>query len=63
LNDIINGEMADLLSSIDACHNSQQERKEIYADYDTETNDMAFREELLKHLAGNIVIKEHRVRY
>lgn len=61
---IINGEMKTLLSDVDACSSSQAERAAIYAEYDTgvEAKD-SFREDLLKHLAGSIVIKEHKIRY
>lgn len=64
LQGIINGEMKTLLSDVDACSRSQAERAAIYAEYDAgvETKDK-FREDLLKHLAGSIVIKEHKIRY
>jgi hypothetical protein len=64
LQDIISSDMKNLMADIDACNQSQQERTEVYADYEAgvETKDK-FREDLLKHLAGRIVIKEHRVRY
>lgn len=57
--------MQTLINNIAACNSSQQERSQIYAENDAlaEGRDDQFREDLLKHLAGNIVIKEHRVRY
>lgn len=56
--------MKKLLADIETCNRTQEERKAVYAEYDAgaDTKD-SFREELLKHLAGRIVIKEHKIRY
>ena len=35
----------------------------MYADYDSNDDLDVFRQDLLKHLAGNIVVKEHKIRY
>ena len=42
---------------------SQNEKDVMYADYDSTDDVDAFRQDLLKHLAGNIVVKEHKIRY
>ena len=57
--------MQALINSIADCNSSQQERSQLYAENDASTagRDDQFREDLLKHLAGNIVIKEHKIRY
>lgn len=56
--------MKQLLSDIDACQAVEQERAEIYAEYyRSDDSDDSFRQDLLQHLAGSIVIKEHRIRY
>lgn len=64
------GDLTDLLNNINAHDQAYQQRAELYSDYvnadvaaDTTGLIDDFRIELLKHLAGNIVIKEHRVRY
>ena len=65
LQGVKSGDMQTLINNIAACNSSQQERSQLYAENDAlaEGRDDQFREDLLKHLAGNIVIKEHRVRY
>lgn len=64
LRSIKEGDMKQLLSDIDACQAVEQERAEIYAEYYAgDDSDDSFRQDLLKHLAGNIVVKEHRLRY
>jgi len=56
--------MKTLLSDIEACNKSQGERDVLYADFDTSPDaEDQFRQKLLKHLAGSIVIREHKVRY
>lgn len=55
--------MKKLLADIESCHVSQQERNGIYADFALDADADSFRKDLLKHLAGSIVIKEHRLRY
>ena len=59
--------MKKLLDDINDHDRANSERKNIYADYykdeDLELGTANFRVDLLKHLAGSIVIKEHRVRY
>ena len=66
LDEIRNGDMKSLMDDIDACAAVEDERSSVYADYyaadNVETGD-AFRQNLLKHLAGSIVIKEHKLRY
>ena len=42
---------------------SQNEKSVMYADYDSSDDLDVFRKDLLKHLAGNIVVKEHKIRY
>lgn len=64
LQDIKEGDMKRLLSDIADLSVSQSERASVYAEYDqAEGNVDTFREDLLKHLAGNIVVKEHKIRY
>ena len=53
-----------MMDDIMACAESQAERAALYQS----TGEVAFdgptfREDLLKHLAGSLVIKEHRLRY
>jgi len=56
--------MGQLLSDIDACYASTAEKDAIYAEFDADEDKTdQFRQDLLQHLAGNIVVKEHRVRY
>jgi len=57
--------MRQLMNDIEACARNQAERAAIYAAAgEVDSEDGAnFRADLLKHLAGSIVIKEHRVRY
>lgn len=64
IHDIREGDMKKLLNDIEACSASQAEKALVYADFD-QNEDAAdqFRQDLLKHLAGNIVVKEHRIRY
>lgn len=62
LEDIKEGDMNRLLSDIADLSISQSERASIYAEYD-QNADNSFREDLLKHLAGRIVVKEHKLRY
>ena len=59
------GDMQTLINNIASCNSSQEERNQIYAQHDAsvEGREDQFREDLLKHLAGNIVIKEHKIRY
>ena len=63
LNDLRSGDLSKLMSDIEACERSQGERDELYREYNETGNLEGFRADLLKHLAGNIIIKEHRVRY
>ena len=63
LQDVQNGDMGRLLDDIENCARSQAERTELYSEFDSENNVDGFRSELLKHLAGNIIVKEHRLRY
>ena len=59
--------MKQLLDDINDYGRAQEERKTMYANYYKEDQDGLgtenFRVCLLKHLAGSIVIKEHRIRY
>jgi len=58
--------MAVLLDHINQHDQAFNERKVLYSDYMSAETRMEmdnFRQDLLKHLAGTIVIKNHRVRY
>ena len=60
--------MKQLVSDIEACAKSQAEREALYHVDEATAASMAvdapnFRNDILKHLAGNLVIKEHRLRY
>ena len=59
--------MAKLMEDVATHESNSEERKKIYGSYhkseNTELDLQNFKTDLLKHLAGNIVIKEHRVRY
>jgi len=60
--EITKGDMSRLLSDVNACGASQSERAALYAESNQEASD-EFRQDLLRHLAGSIVVKEHRIRY
>ena len=51
------------MSALNDYTQSQNEKSEMYADYDSQDDLDVFRKDLLKHLAGNIVVKEHKIRY
>jgi len=55
--------MSRLMSALNDYTQSQNEKSEMYADYDSQDDLDVFRKDLLKHLAGNIVVKEHKIRY
>jgi hypothetical protein len=58
--------MATLMDDIHKHEESFNERAELYADYYSDMTPLevdTFRHELLRHLAGSIVVKEHRHRY
>ena len=62
--------MKTLLDNISEHERNQDERTKLYADYYEPTAEVTnadqaevFRANLLKHLAGSIVVKEHRIRY
>lgn len=58
--------MAKLMDDIHMHEEAFNERSELYADYfgeETRLEMNNFRIELLRHLAGSIVVKEHRNRY
>ena len=55
--------MRQLMSDIDACAVAQAERAALYDSIEVTSEQADFRADLLKHLAGSLVIKEHRVRY
>lgn len=62
------GDLAKLLADSERLAEATAEKEALYADYwagnpDEAVVDDAFRVDLLKHLAGAIVVKEHRVRY
>jgi len=65
---LFDGDLKDLLEKIDAHQKTFGERATLYDDYlkvngePSEALDK-FRTELLQHLAGTIVVGEHRVRY
>ena len=64
IKEIRSGDLARLISDIESCAASQAERQALYADeVEVEQGSQGFREELLKHLAGSIVNKDHRLRY
>ena len=51
------------MSALNDYTQSQNEKSVMYADYDSSDDLDVFRQDLLKHLAGNIVVKEHKIRY
>ena len=55
--------MSRLMSALNDYTQSQNEKSVMYADYDSSDDLDVFRKDLLKHLAGNIVVKEHKIRY
>ena len=55
--------MSNLMSALNDYAQSQNEKNVMYADYDSGDDLDVFRQELLKHLAGNIIVKEHKIRY
>lgn len=64
LQEIMDGDYKKLMEDIGACSKAQAERAQIYADLESsEPRVDTFREDLLKHLAGSIVVKEHKIRY
>lgn len=53
-----------MMDDIMACAESQAERAALYQSTgEVAIDGPTFREDLLKHLAGSLVIKEHRLRY
>lgn len=64
LQDIMDGDYRKLMEDIDACSQAQAERSQIYAELESSDSRVdTFREDILKHLAGSIVVKEHKIRY
>lgn len=66
LGEIVNTKIRKILEDFNDYEKIHNERERIYHHYMTEQKDEAldtFREEILQHLAGSIVVKEHRVRY
>ena len=60
------GDMATLMDDIHAHEQAFNERSAVYADYfdaDTPLEVNTFQQELLRHLAGSIIVKDHRRRY
>lgn len=58
--------MAVLLDHMNQHDQAFSQRNALYADYlspETRMEMDNFRQDLLKHLAGSIVVKDHRVRY
>ena len=58
--------MAKLMDDIHMHEETFNERAELYSDYFSGVTPLemnSFRIELLRHLAGSIVVKEHRNRY
>ena len=55
--------MRQLMSDIDACAQAQAERAAIYDAAEVGDDSPDFRADLLRHLAGSIVNKNHRLRY
>ena len=64
LQQIFDGELKQLLSNIEECAASQVQRDALYAGLQEDASSVdSFRHDLLRHLAGSLVIKEHRIRY
>ena len=63
LQSIFDGDMRQLMSDINDCAAAQAERAALYDSIEVTSEDADFRADLLKHLAGSLVIKEHRIRY
>ena len=62
------GDMSQLLSDINEHDRAQDQRRKLYADYckpedGVQDGEAEFHANLLKHLAGSIFVKEHRIRY
>jgi hypothetical protein len=64
--ELVSGQLSTLLQQIETHEQVTNKSKEIYANYTSENTNLAvdnFRLDVLKHLAGKIVVKEHRLRY
>ena len=58
--------MASLFRNMNEHDQAFNERSALYSDYISQNTTLSmnnFRIDLLKHLAGSIVVKEHRLRY
>lgn len=66
VDEVTSGDLATLMDDIHAHEEAFNQRSEVYADYLSEDTNMEmqnFKNELLRHLAGSIVVKDHRNRY
>lgn len=66
VDDLRSGEMASLFRNMNEHDQAFNERSALYSDYISQNTTLSmnnFRIDLLKHLAGSIVVKEHRLRY
>jgi len=66
VDEIKSGDIATLLVDITLHESAFKDRAAVYAEYfnaDTPMETMNFRNSLLRHLAGSIVVKDHRNRY
>ena len=66
VDDLRSGELASLFRNMNEHDQAFNERSALYSDYISQNTTLSmnnFRVDLLKHLAGSIVVKEHRLRY
>jgi len=66
VDEISSGDLATLMDDVHAHEEAFNQRSEIYADYFSEETTLEvenFKVELLRHLAGSIIVKDHRNRY
>lgn len=66
VDDLRSGELASLFRNMNEHDQAFNERSALYSDYISQNTTLSmnnFRIDLLKHLAGSIVVKEHRLRY
>ncbi len=66
LGEMVNTKIRNIMDDFTDYEKIHNERERIYHHYMAEQKSEAldtFREEILQHLAGSIVVKEHRVRY
>lgn len=66
LGEIVNREYRKMVNDFTEYEKAYNERQRIYHGFTRESTNEAvdtFKEELLQHLAGSIIVKEHRQRY